>query len=272
MPADGQDAAARRRTTPPHHETASIAGSGPAAHVVVPLGQRQEKRSEQVARLILHEISSRALGPGTILPAEALMCATYGVGRPTLREALRILEVNGLIAMKPGPGGGPQVLDPSPAALARMSTLHFQALGVRMKDLALARASIEGTLAALAAESADAEGLARLAAGLADAAGGRSQSDVLDAAYDFHTSVMLLAPNPVLRQMGLALQDMLNARLGHVHPPESLEEVQADHRAIVDAILARDPAAAERAMAEHWRHTLQVPTLQQAGDLPVEWI
>jgi DNA-binding FadR family transcriptional regulator len=244
---------------------------GAEAYVAVPLGRRQEKRSEQVARQILHEISSRKLGPGTALPAEAAMCATYGVGRPTLREALRILEVNGLVIMKPGPGGGPQVQAPTPAALARVATLHFQAMGVVTRDLATARASVESTLAALAATAADAGGLARLHASLAAGEAGADQADVLDAGYEFHTTVMAIAPNPVLREWGLALQDALNARLGHVHAPQMLDEVRRDHREITQAIADRDPSAAEQAMREHWNRTLRVPSFVRAADLPVEW-
>jgi GntR family transcriptional regulator, transcriptional repressor for pyruvate dehydrogenase complex len=259
------------RRVPDHHESAEITGTGTARYVASPLGQRQEKRSEQVARQILHEISSQQLAQGTPLPAEAAMCATYGVGRPTLREALRILEVNGLLALKPGPGGGPQVLAPTPAAFARVATLHFQAMGVRVHELAHARASVEGTLAAMAATATDPDGLARLQASVEAADTGTDQGAVLDAGYEFHTAVMALAPNPVLREWGMALQDALNARLGHVHAPQALDEVRQDHRAIAKAIADRDAVGAEQAMAQHWSRTLQVPSFVTSADLPIEW-
>src|SRR6266540_3841108 len=69
------------------------------------------KLSQRIARQIASEISDRRLRPGDKLEAESTMLARFGVGRPSLREALRILEDQGLIMLKPGPGGGPVVAD-----------------------------------------------------------------------------------------------------------------------------------------------------------------
>jgi GntR family transcriptional repressor for pyruvate dehydrogenase complex len=268
---DADGAPRRRNVVPPHHESASIAAAAVGPYVAVPLGQRLEKLSEQIARRILHEISSRHLEAGATLPTEATMCATYGVGRPTLREALRILEVNGLLVIRPGPRGGPQVVAPTPTALARVCTLHFQAMGVLVHDLALARASTEGTLAAMAATSIDTEGRSRLVTCVESGELGSDQTEVLGAGYEFHSVVMSLAANPVLREWGLALQEAFNARLGRIHPPESLDEVRRDHREIAQAIFEKDAPAAERAMARHWSHTLESAAVLRAGSLPVEW-
>ena len=71
------------------------------------MARRADKVSEVVARAIVHDIVSRGLEPGATLPSEAVMLARFQVGRASLREALRILEVHGLITIKPGPGGGP---------------------------------------------------------------------------------------------------------------------------------------------------------------------
>jgi len=261
----------RRRRAPAHHDTATIDTSGPHEHVVVPLVKRQEKLAEHVARSILHEISSNAIPPGTILPPEATMCATYDVGRTTVREALRILEVNGLVALKPGLGGGPQVAEPTPSAFGRMWTLHLQAIGARVKHLSETRAAVEIVLAGMAALSEDEAGRARLRRSVSATEAGGDQDAVLDVAYEFHSCVMAMADNPVLRQLGLAMQDMFNARLGHVYPPGGLDEVRRDHLEIATAILDRDPARAEAAMRRHWERTLRYDNVVRAGDLPVEW-
>ena len=73
--------------------------------------RRAVKVAESVAREILHDIADRQLPPGATLPSEAEMVETFNVARASLREALRILEVYGLIRIKPGPGGGPVVAD-----------------------------------------------------------------------------------------------------------------------------------------------------------------
>ena len=90
------------------------------------------------------------------------MMAEYGVGRGTLREALRILEVNGLIASRPGPGGGPVVMEASTHDFGRMASLFFNARGVTLRDLMEARLIMEPIAARLAAERHDPDSTVRL--------------------------------------------------------------------------------------------------------------
>ena len=63
------------------------------------------------------------------------MIEEYGVGRAFVREALRILEVQGLISIKAGPGGGPVVAEVSTRDFGRMSTLYFQVGGMTFREL-----------------------------------------------------------------------------------------------------------------------------------------
>ncbi|MDT5076093.1 MAG: GntR family transcriptional regulator, transcriptional repressor for pyruvate dehydrogenase complex, partial [Mycobacterium sp.] len=83
--------------------------------------RRIEKISETLARDILHDILDRGLTAGARLPSEAELVASYGVGKSSLREALRLLEVNGVITIKTGPTGGPIVAESSPVEFAKMS-------------------------------------------------------------------------------------------------------------------------------------------------------
>ncbi|HJQ65972.1 MAG TPA: GntR family transcriptional regulator, partial [Gemmatimonadales bacterium] len=100
---------------------------------------RTDKLSERVARDILGDIVARRLEPGTTLAAEASMLERYGVGRSSLREALRILETHGLIKIKPGPGGGPVVAAVNSKDFGRMASLYFHAIGANFLDLLRAR-------------------------------------------------------------------------------------------------------------------------------------
>src|SRR3982074_934120 len=88
-------------------------------------GRRTRKTSERVALDIVHDIVAQGLQAGDRLPLAAAMVDQYDVSRASLREALRLLEVQGLIRLKPGPGGGPVVGSVEAANLARTATLYF---------------------------------------------------------------------------------------------------------------------------------------------------
>lgn len=88
--------------------------------------RRAEKVSVTVAKEIVHDIARQRLAPGSVLESEGAMLRRYRVARASLREALRILEIHGLIRIKPGPGGGPVVAGVDSGDFGRMATLFFQ--------------------------------------------------------------------------------------------------------------------------------------------------
>jgi len=116
------------------------------------VAQRTEKVAESIARQILQDIQRNHLEPGSMLPPENAMVERFGVGRGSLREALRILEVNGLVTLKPGPRGGPVVAAHDPGNFGQMMTLHLQSLGATYRQLLEARLEHEVVLARKAAE------------------------------------------------------------------------------------------------------------------------
>jgi DNA-binding FadR family transcriptional regulator len=83
------------------------------------------------------------------LPQESAMMIQYGVSRPTLREALRLLESQGLIKVRSGPGGGPTVGKPSPFHLARNMIPYLHLLGATYGDTLKAWVRTEQLLASL---------------------------------------------------------------------------------------------------------------------------
>src|SRR5689334_20839210 len=103
---------------PPGHERAPVAAVGPLArNSLTTWGasrRRRPKTSETIAQQILGDMVAEDTQPGTSLPAEATMMARYGAGRGSVREALRILEVHGLLTIKTGPGGGPVLNEVTP--------------------------------------------------------------------------------------------------------------------------------------------------------------
>ena len=97
--------------------------------------KRMSKVAEAIVSNILARICSGELNVGSALPGEAQMLAHYDVGRGSLREALRILEVHGIVKIKAGPGGGPVVRGVTTRDFGRMTTMFLQAGGMTFRDI-----------------------------------------------------------------------------------------------------------------------------------------
>lgn len=216
--------------------------------------RRGEKMSELIAREIVHDIVDRGLEPGAKLPSEGVMLEQLGVGRATLREALRILEVQGLIGIRPGPGGGPVVAGATSKDFGRMATLFFQMRGATFRELVEARLVVEPLMARLAAERQDTAAMARLGSAI-DAARDAAldvDSDWAKASTDFHGAVAGLSGNRILDLFGEAIKEVWTDRVsGLMYPSDAREQVRKDHEAIAKAIANGDGRKAERLMHEH---------------------
>jgi DNA-binding FadR family transcriptional regulator len=212
---------------------------------------RIAKVAEAIAHDIVRKIAAENAQPGTQLPSEPQMVADYGVSRASLREALRVLEIHGLITIKPGAGGGPVVAGVDPAYFGRMATLYFQVGGMTFNELIEARLVIEPVMARLAAERRDPLLLEELIA-----AGSATQSPddetYLRSSKDFHRLIAAMAGNRVLSLYCLALEDIFHDRVtGMLFPPKRRGAVAEAHKAIAEAIARGDATGAEALMREH---------------------
>jgi GntR family transcriptional repressor for pyruvate dehydrogenase complex len=237
--------------------------------------RRAEKVSEVVARSIVEDIVDRGLEPGAMLPPESVMLDRYRVGRASLREGLRILEIQGLITIKPGPGGGPVVAEASSQDFGRMSTLHYQGVRATFRELVEARQVIEVLMASLAAKSRDPELIERLRASV-DPSGDQLRDDFTYSATvaDFHDTIAGASGNRILDLFGRSLKDVYLERVsGMVFPIDARERVQAEHRAVVKAIEAGDAKKAERVMRAHMEDFVRYVTELYPGllDEVVDW-
>ena len=218
-------------------------------------GDRADKVSEIIARQIVRDIASQCYPPGTMLPPEAVMLERFQVGRASLREALRIVEVYGLITIKPGPGGGPVVQDVTARQFARASTFYFHLHGATFRDLLEARRAVEPMMARLAASHADSEAIERLKVEVGDtrqAYEGGNLPEWRQHTSEFHALVASASGNHILDFFGLSLKELYSERLEHrVVGKSDRPTVLAEHAAIANAIIRRRPAEAERLMAAH---------------------
>src|SRR5438132_5947016 len=116
-----------------------------------------------IAQRIVRDIVRAGMSPGELLPPERVMLEKYATGRGTLREALRLLESQGVISLKPGPGGGPVLQTPSASHLGSMLMLLMQLNRASYHVIVEVRNAIEPVISELAAEQISEASLAELA-------------------------------------------------------------------------------------------------------------
>ena len=212
--------------------------------------RRNEKASEQIAQQIVHDIVAQGLRTGDRLPLEAEMVQHYGFSRSSLREGLRLLEVQGLIRIRPGPGGGPVVGAVDAANLARTSTLYFHLAGSTYDELLDAQIALEPLCAELAAHHPDRR--AAMKPYLSD-----EMPDGEDAyrglTDSFHQTVYDLAGNSVLCLLAHAVTEIVTVHVVATMDPVALRpKILTEHRNIAVAIAAGQHQKARALMTDHF--------------------
>ena len=218
--------------------------------------RRATKVATSVAREILHDIVDRGLVPGSKLQSEFEMAEALNVARASLREGLRILEVHGLITIKPGPGGGPIVSPISSDDLGQTLTFFLQASGTTFREVMEARLILEPMMARQAAERGDTAVSAALRDAIDRASVGLDEDDqqYLHVVTSFHEIVSGASGNSVLDLLTRSLKDIYVARVRSVvYEPGERAKILHDHEAVAEAIISGDADRAEKLMREHMR-------------------
>lgn len=207
------------------------------------------KLYQQVAGAIAEAIRDGVHKPGQRLPSERDLAEDYKVSRPTVREAMIALEIQGLVEARHG--SGVYVTDaPRPQASA-------PELDIGAFELTEARRLIEGEVAALAAATITDDELVELAAIMDDMVVENDQ-DVRGEGADrrFHVAIARASRNSALVNVVETLWDqrykspLCRAMLERARQVGVRPRID-DHQEILLALQARDPAAARNAMREH---------------------
>jgi GntR family transcriptional repressor for pyruvate dehydrogenase complex len=228
--------------------------------------------SEQVAERIQHYIQSEGLGPDDFLGREEDLAAEFGVSRPTLREALKLLASGNLIRASKGPGGGIFVAHTADQGMSR-SLSHAIAMmleteTVTLEELLDARVLLEVPLAGLAAYHPQQATLERLQAAVASAkaADPDDSEAVARADAEIHRTIAAAAGNRMIHALTGWVFEVLQPRLIEVlHPAVVHEAVVDQHDALLKAIDRGDPARAERAMKDHLLYLRDVLRMVQGN-------
>jgi DNA-binding FadR family transcriptional regulator len=230
---------------------------------------RAPKTAELIASYIRGQVVRGELKTGDSLPPETALMEMFGVSRPTLREAFRILEAESLITVRRGARGGARVVSPDIAVAARYVGLLLQMSGTTIADVYEARTVIEPAAAGLLAARRSRQDLDDLSAcvehlfGLVESDEQFRDADAWSQAImRFHDLVLERSGNHTLAVQAGVLREVVAMHLSTVvmrtfdHPDtqDQFRKLVRSYRKLVLLIDARDADGAER----HWRTHLEV--------------
>jgi len=207
-----------------------------------------------VAEALVEEVLQRRLRPGSQLPTEADLAAQFGVNRSTVREGVRLLEEAGLVQRRPQKRL--VITRPSQDAVASQLTRAMLLHEVTFHELWLVMMEIEPLSAALAAEQAKPEDIARIRVNLECT--GEAVRDIgaltrLD--VEFHDLLARAAGNTAVLLIRQPLGLLFHSAFHSVFESVAAAGLRLldPHRKILDAVEARDPEAARTEMQRHIR-------------------
>jgi GntR family transcriptional repressor for pyruvate dehydrogenase complex len=214
---------------------------------------RPPKAAMLVAQRIMRDVTAGRLKPGNLLLPERTMLEKYQTGRGTLREALRLLEFQGVIALKPGPRGGPVLQDPDASRLASTLVLLMQLKDAPFRSIVEVRTAMEPMITRLAAERMGEESLAELGGTIEQMRGSLDDQDTfLEANKRFHDIIAQTSGNPLF---GYIIDSLLGIMDGTVigigYPAPRRMAILHAHHEIYQALKSHDPDASEARMREH---------------------
>jgi GntR family transcriptional regulator, transcriptional repressor for pyruvate dehydrogenase complex len=214
--------------------------------------------SEQVAVQIQHHIQRQRLGPGDFLGREEDLAAEFGVSRPTLREALKLLSSGNLIRASKGPGGGIFVAHTAEEGMSRSLSdaiaMMLETGAVSLEELLEVRMLLEVPLAAGAAYHPDEGTLESLREAVLACRQAAEQDVEAYAAADLvvHRTIAAASHNRMVGALTDWIFEVLQPSLIEVLSGAVVHSaVTEQHEALVAAIEKGDPARAERAMKDH---------------------
>lgn len=214
---------------------------------------RRGRLPQQVAQGLQSILAAGTFKPGDRLPTEGELARQYHVGRNSVREAVRQLEMLGVVEVLQGDGtfvrapDPGRVIEPFRVVMALSNHSTQQVLEFRM--------ALEPGIAALAAERAtpvQVERLRRLLDRKVRMQRRNRPEAVLDTDLDYHLALADAANNPLIHDVAMALLGLLREfRLSLIRQAYFADELTACERRVLDAVAAHRPAEAAQAMQEH---------------------
>lgn len=221
----------------------------------------RSRAHELVIQAIEDQIMTGGLTVGDPLPPERELASRLEVSRAGVREAVRVLEGQGVLRSRVGSGAeaGTFIAALPDAALTRFLRLHVALANYPLADVVDARVTLERSSASFAARNADAAALAPIREALErGAVPGISLAEFNDADTAFHVAIAEAGENRLVASMTVAIRESLSARIldalaDHADWAGLAARLHAQHVELFEAISRHDPEAAARLAEEHIR-------------------
>ena len=210
-------------------------------------------KTEQVARLLLAQIIEDGLSPGDSFGTETDLLKQFEVSRPTLREGLRVLESQGVLSMRPGPGGGIIVARPGADVIAHLVSVFLRLNNVPFSEILRTRIAIEPILVQDAARHGTEAHFAEMESTIVRMEAPDSSDEVVHRENRlFHGVIARASGNPVLELFWNTISILASGEgTGIQYSRKNRSHIIEAHRRILNACRRRDHDAAQREMAAH---------------------
>ena len=209
---------------------------------------------EQVADQVRHLISSGVFRPGDKLPSERELAAQFNIGRSALREALRVLEHEGLIVIKQGSDGGSFIRRPHISDDTKTVIELFQIGELDLQRITEARLALELRVMDFVVQRITEEELALLEKIINDAEASLKRGDLppVSAIIDFHVIITKASKNPALEMLVGSLINLVVNVLGKVPLKQDLLVQHLDqHKQILEGLRERNLEKTKKNLETH---------------------
>jgi DNA-binding FadR family transcriptional regulator len=237
------------------------------------------KAAELIADWVRDYVRRENLRPGDALPSEAELRERFSVSRPTVREAMRILETKHLARIARGASGGARYTVPGAAMVAEHTGIYLEAHGAGQADFSVARLTIEPSIMGFIAETVAMKDIQRLAASVAQQAAVIDDVQAFSREHErFYQMLAGICANTTLSMFVQILRELMRAqtelignalmyggeeaargRRGHIRAKEKL----------IELLRERDREGAEKWWRRHLRAQLDELVAGGRGDIAI---
>lgn len=213
---------------------------------------RAAKASSEIVAQIRERLFDGKFKPGDFVGTERSLAVTFGVARLTMRDALRILEANGIVEVKVGKSGGVRIALPNPERFADALAVQLTLSGISHAEIFEAQMAVETQAVRSAARSVSDEGIAQLEAQLERLREAQHDDrDFVRESLEFHTAIVRASGNRALIAQFQALRHMTWRVILPMHSSARSAQVLARHTKVLAALRNRQGEEAAALVAEH---------------------